>query len=137
LIYGLGLRSVTVPGAPTIERPQASVEQVRDYLERLLTTDRRLVVLEAVEGVAAGLAPLDVARLRADGATEENESRVLSELKLLADDGADYLIVPRSSDDWLDSCPEFSGEVESNCHKVAEQRHLCRVFDLHGLKEDP
>jgi hypothetical protein len=136
LIYGLGLRGVTAPGAPTIERPQASIEQVRDYLERLLTTDRRLVVLEAVDGVAAGLAPLDVARLRADGATEENEFRVLSELRLLADDGADYLIVPRSSDDWLDCCPEFSGEVESNCHKVAEQRHLCRVFDLHGLKED-
>lgn len=133
-IYSLGPRLASAPGAPAIERPQASAEQIRDYLESLITIGQRLVVLEAVDGLAAALASLRPARLRA-GERDGSADRTLAELRLLADDGADYLVVPRSSDEWLDSRPHLAAEIESNCRKIAEQRHLCRVFDLDGLKE--
>jgi hypothetical protein len=136
LVYGLGQRRAALPGSPAIERPQASVGQIRDYLERLLASDRRLVVLEAVDGVSAALTPLRAARLRAGDPAEGGE-RALAELRLLAADGADYLVVPRSADEWLDSSPDFATTIETSCRKIAEQRHLCRVFDLEGLKEIP
>ena len=120
---------------PSIARPQASVEQIRDYLEHLITTDKRLVVLETVDGVATALAPFKAARVRAGEGAEPAGARALAELRLLAEDGADYLVVPRSSDEWLDASPGFAAAVESGCRKIAEQRHLCRVFDLEGLKE--
>jgi hypothetical protein len=135
LIYGLGRRQANAPGTPAIKRPQASVEQIRDYLENLITTDKRLVVLEAVNGVATTLAPLKVTRLRTSDVAEGSGERALAELKLLASDGADYLVVPRSSDEWLDSSADFATAVESSCRKIAEQRHLCRVFDLEGMRE--
>ncbi len=134
LIYGLGSGRSTVQGAPAIGRPQASVEQMRDYLENLIATDKHLVVLEAVDGLASALAPFEVASLRTSDAAKEGQD-ALTELKLLTRMGADYLVVPRSSDEWLDSSADFAAAVESSCRKVAEQRHLCRVFDLEGLKE--
>jgi hypothetical protein len=133
-IYSLGLRLESVPGAPAIERPQASVEQVRDYLESLITVGQRLVVLEAVDGLVTALSALRPARLRA-GDREGSADRTLAELRLLAEDGADYLVIPRSSDEWLDASTDLRAEIESNCRKIAEQRHLCRVFALDGLKE--
>jgi len=135
LIYGLGQRRGSGTGAPSIARPQASTEQIRDYLEHLITADKRLVVLETVDGVATALAPLKAARVRAGDGAEQAGARALAELRLLAEDGADYLVVPRSSDEWLDASPGFAAVVESTCRKIAEQRHLCRVFDLEGLKE--
>jgi hypothetical protein len=135
LIYGLGQRSGSGPGAPPIERPQASVEQLRDYLQNLLTSEKRLVVLEAVDGVAVALAPFKAVRLRVGGEDAGVASSALAELRVLAEAGADYLVVPRSSDEWLDADPELATAVESGCRRLAEQRHLCRVFDLEGLKE--
>jgi hypothetical protein len=134
VIYSLGPRLASAPGAPAIERPQASAEQIRDYLENLTTIGQRLVVLEAVDGLVAALAALRPARLRT-GDQEGSADRTLAELRLLAEDGADYLVVPRSSDEWLDSRADLFAEIENNCRKIAEQRHLCRVFDLDGLKE--
>jgi len=134
LIYGLGQHRGNGAGAPSIERPQASVEQIRDYLENLIATDRRLVVLETVDGVATALAPFKAERLRArdgDGA----DLRALTELRLAAEAGADYLVVPRSSDEWFEAGGSFAAVVQSSCRRIAEQRHLCRVFDLEGLKE--
>lgn len=133
-IYSLGPRLASAPGAPAIARPQASAEQIRDYLESLVTVGQRLVVLETVDGLVGTLASLRPAHLRA-GEGDGGADRTLAELRLLADDGADYLVVPRSSDEWLDSRPDLCAEIESNCRKIAEQRHLCRVFDLDGLKE--
>jgi len=134
VIYSLGSRLTSNPGTPAIERPQASAEQIRDYLENLISVGQRLVVLEAVDGVAAALAELRPARLRAAD-REGSEIRTLAELRLLAEDGAEYLVVPRSSDEWLESRADLRAEIETNCRKIAEQRHLCRVFDLDGLKE--
>jgi hypothetical protein len=135
LIYGLGRGRADAPGAPAIARPQASVEQMRDYLEKLIATDKRLVVLEGIDGVASALAPFEVTPLRTSEAAGKSGEEALAELRSLAGEGADYLVVPRSSDEWLDSSADFGAAVESSCRKVAEQRHLCRVFDLEGLKE--
>jgi hypothetical protein len=135
LVYELGHRLTGIPGAPAIERPQTSLEQLRDYLKSLISRGQRLVVLETVDGVGTALAPLGATCLRAGNWNEGDGYRVLVELRLLAGDGARYLVVPRSSDEWLESRVVLSAEIESNCPKVADQRHLCRVFDLNGLKE--
>lgn len=132
LIYGLG-RSVQPPaGAPLAGRPRASVAQIRDYLENLFA-EERLVVLEADGGVAEELAPLRAIGLRvADIAAGDP----LQRLRRSTRSGAEYLVVPRAADGWLQDHAEVAEEIEEGCRKIADQRHLCRVYELTELRED-
>jgi hypothetical protein len=129
LIFGLErLGGVAVGGA--IDAPVASVDQIRDYLERLLAPDAELVVLEEeADRVSSALAPLKTVHLgggRGDAA--------LTELQRLVARGGDYLVVPRAEDDWFDRRSDVGARIADSCPKVADQRHLCRVFDLDGMR---
>lgn len=133
LVYGLGRSVQPQAGPPLAERPRANVAQVRDYLESLFAEESRLVVLEADGGVAEGLAPLQATGLRvADLATGDP---ALS-LRRFARRGAEYLVVPRAADEWLQDHGEVAEEIEESCRKIADQRHLCRVYALTELGED-
>jgi hypothetical protein len=104
---------------------------VRDFLENLISADTRLAVVEAEGGVATALAPIDAAKL----GVEELEVDPLSGLRRAVGEGARYLVVPRSADEWLDEHATVAAVIERRCRKVADQRHLCRVFELDGLEE--
>lgn len=131
LIYGLGRfgGDATGTGADPLA---ASVGQIRDYLERLLAPDAKLVVVEEeTDRVSSGLAPLTAMRL---GGGSDDGVELLTELERLTGGGGDYLVVPREEDDWFDRRSELGARVEGACPKVADQRHLCRVFDLDGMR---
>lgn len=131
LIYGLGRLGEDAAGVPGITKPVASVDQMRDYLEKLISTDSSVVLFDASDGALAALEPLRARRLVPDDARED----LLATLRRHAAAGADYLVVPRSSDEWLDDHVEPATELETACRKIADQRHLCRVFELEGLRE--
>jgi hypothetical protein len=151
LIYGLGRRDAPEAlGDAALQPPRASIEQMRDYLENLISTDRRVAVLETGEQLAAALAPMQAAALAGEdlereggelrgereqparnGQQPQRESeRPLPGLTRLAERGVDYLVVPRSADEWLQQRPDVAARIEARCRKVADQRHLCRVFEL-------
>ena len=94
-----------------------------------------MVLLDATDGAVASLAPLRALRLRSRGSGAESGEGLLAALRDRAEAGADYLVVPRSADEWLDSHAGPAAEMEAACRKVADQRHLCRVFELEGLRE--
>jgi hypothetical protein len=125
LIYRLGRKAAAE--APLLDRPRASVTQIRDYLERLIAAESRLVVLEPEDGIASALAPIRAAGLRL-GDLDFDPS--LRSLRRLAAGGAEFLVVPRGADDWLDEHDDVAAEIELTYRKVADQRHLCRVFAL-------
>jgi hypothetical protein len=137
LVYGLGHPSAVVARVPATTRPQASIDQIRDFLEKLISTDTSLIVLEAVDGLAAGLAPLNAMRLAAGETEGDADEPILEDLQRLAAGGAEYLVVPRSTDEWLDRRVGLFGQIEASCRMVVDQQHLCRVFDLAGLREAP
>jgi len=133
LIYGLGKFGADAARAEH-DSPVVSIDQMRDYLEHLVSADAKLVVLEEeADGVSAGLAPLATMRLPAAEPAGGDEA-LLGELERLAAGGADYLVVPRTVDEWLDRRSGLSARIESACRKVADQRHLCRVFDLDEMR---
>lgn len=131
LLYGLG----TFEGAGKAQdAPRTSIEQMRDYLEKLLSAEADLAVLdEDGTALAERLAPLRVVGVRAAESRSGAES-ALAELERLAERGVKYLVVPRRADDWFDRSPGIGTEVEAACRKVADQRHLCRVFELTGMR---
>lgn len=135
LIYGLGRLGEDAAGVPAITKPTASVDQMRDYLEKLISTDSSLVLFDATDGMVAALAPLRALRLTPEELGAEGGDDLLAALRRRAEAGADYLVVPRSSDDWLASHTEAATNLEAACRKIADQRHLCRVFELEGLRE--
>ena len=131
LIYGLGGVAVAAPAG---EAPAVSGDQMRDYLEHLVPADARLIVLEQeAEGLAGSLAPLPAQRLAA-GEEGEDWGAFQAALEQLARSGAEYLIVPRSEDEWFDRRSGHGRRLEEVCRKVADQRHLCRVFDLDDMR---
>lgn len=131
LVYGLG----TFEGAGRArDVPRTSAEQMRDYLENLLSADAGLAVLDEEGGALAG----QLAPLRAIGVPTRDPSAdassVMAELERLAEGGVEYLVVPRQADEWFDRGSEIGAEVEAACRKVADQGHLCRVFELSGMR---
>lgn len=145
VIYGLGRRSADGGGVAAIDAPHTSIAQMRDYLEHLIDADARLAVVDpagtivdpagtAVEpvGIAAALTPMrasGVARHALHGTSEE----LLAELRSLAETGVEYLVVPSEANEWLAGRPEVQAGIEARCRKVADQRYLCRVFELAGM----
>lgn len=137
LVYGLG-GFVGEAAVRATDAPAISIDQMRDFLAHLVSAEARLIVLEEeAEGLAAGLAPLPAMRLPASDPAPERDA-FLAELERLARAGGEYLVVPRSADEWFDRRAGLSTEVEDACRKVADQRHLCRVFelaDMRGLRQ--
>ena len=131
LIYGLGRLGSDAGSVPELVEPQAAVDQIRDFLENLIPTESRVLVLDVGDGVAGQLAPL---RARAVFARDREE--VLRELSLGRAAGAEYLVVPRSADEWLEEEDELGAEIESLYVKVADQSYLCRVFALESGREE-
>jgi len=132
LIFGLGGRPAQQSGPPLAERPRASVDQVREYLESLIDEDSRVAVLEVEGGLAPALAPLRANGLRVAELAEGEALRSLRRAILV---GAEYLVVPRSADGWLTENENVAAEIEESCRKIADQRHLCRVYELNELGE--
>jgi hypothetical protein len=133
LIYGLGGFG-SAAARPGETAPRVSIDQMRDYLENLVSADARLVVLEEdAERISAGLAPLATVGLAA-GESGGQEGPLMSELERLAAGGSDYLVVPRALDEWFDRSSGVAARIEDSCRTVADQRHLCRVFDLADMR---
>jgi hypothetical protein len=135
LIYGLGRRAAGAPVMPAVAPPEATVEQMRDFLQKLFPVDCRLVVLEAVDGIATALAPLQAARLPAEADPQPND--LFARLDGYAEAGARYLVVPRSSDRWLEHQDGLEDQLEESLRKVADQRHLCRIFEINEVRKEP
>jgi hypothetical protein len=135
LIYGLGRVGEDAGGVPAITKPVASVDQMRDYLEKLISTDSGVVLFDATDEALGALAPLRVRGLAPEELGTESDEDLLGALRRHAEAGADYLVVPRSADEWLERHVEPATELETACRKIADQRHLCRVFELEGLRE--
>jgi hypothetical protein len=135
LIYGLGRLGDDAAGPSAVTQPIASVDQLRDYLESLISTDSSVVLFDATEGAVAALAPLRALPLAPDEVGADGGGDLLAALRHSSEAGADYLVVPRASDEWLEGHAEAATELEGACRKIADQRHLCRVFELVGLRE--
>jgi hypothetical protein len=135
LIYGLGSALSGPAPLPALADPEASAEQLRDFLERLVAPESAIVVLDTGDDIAAALAPLRTHWLPA--VSEDVDPRLLlSRLRQHALAGADYLVVPRRAKDWLKRNRELADELEVSCRIVADQRHLCLVFELAALREE-
>jgi hypothetical protein len=131
LIYDLGSRIGDALGADENTGPRVSLDQIREYLENLISTESSVVVLETGGNIAASLAPVRAAGLAPSTLRAADGS--LAGLRDLARDGAEYLVVPRAADQWLERHADVAASIESSCRKIADQRHVCRVFELKGL----
>jgi hypothetical protein len=130
LIFSLGRSAQPLATSPLLGRPRASIDQLRDYLGSLLDEETTLAVLEVEGGFAPALAPLHAKGLRVAELADGDPLRSLRRAALV---GAEYLVVPRAAGEWLAENDGVAGEIESACRRVADQRHLCRVYELNGL----
>jgi hypothetical protein len=133
MVFGLGARAESAAVLPIAEPLLAGPDQVRDFLESLLPESAQLVVLEPDAGYAEALAPLRAIALSVPA--EPTVTDFSAELGFRADAGASYLVVPRGADEWLERHALLEEELERELRKVADQRHLCRVYEINGPRE--
>lgn len=108
--------------------PQASLEQLREYLALLLPAEAELVVLEEHDGaIAAALAPLRATALPLAG---HDATSAIVELHERGRAGVEYVVVPRAVDRWLCDHAAVDAVLEEDLRKVADQRHLGRVYAI-------
>lgn len=108
--------------------PRASVEQLREYLVLLLPEAVELTVLvEGDDGLAAALAPLRASALDLSG---HDATSAIVALHERGRAGAEYVVVPRAADRWLAEHSAVGAVLEEDLKKVADQRHLGRVFAI-------
>jgi hypothetical protein len=134
LVYALSPRLGEASSVPVLSSPQAGPEQLRDYLECLFPADCELVVLEAEQGIAAALAPLRAVAL-ALREEAEGDGELMRGLAAGAAEGARFLVVPRSSDGWLRRRAPLEEMLGQQLRMVADQRHLCRVYEINQQME--
>lgn len=138
VVYGLGRRTADGGGVAAIDAPHTSISQMRDYLEHLLDADAKLAVIDpavaAVDpaGIAGALQPMRASSVSGQALYGSSED-LLTELRRLAETGVEYLVVPNEAGEWLADRPDMQAGIQASCRKVADQRHLCRVFELAGM----
>jgi hypothetical protein len=129
LIFDLGQPVSESLDTTVVAVPRTSLDQMRDYLENQMSTDSRVVVLEAADvGLAASSGASDAA-LATNRLHGEDDGGVAG-LARLAEGGAEYLVIPRTADEWLEAHEDVVAGIECSCRKIADQRHMCRVFEL-------
>ena len=132
-IFSLGLEPTASLLLTPMGPPQASIEQLREYLELLLPPAAELVLVdEHPDAVAAALAPLRATGLPLSGL---DSTSAIVELHERGRAGADYVVVPRAADRWLADHAAVDALLEEDLKKVADQRHLARVFAFESRGE--
>jgi hypothetical protein len=127
-IFSLGPKQPTPLLLTPLGPPRASLEQLREYLTLLLPGDAELTVLEeSGDEIAVALAPL---RARALALAGHDATSAIVELHERGRAGAGYVVVPRSVDRWLTDHSAVEAVLEEDLKKVADQRHLGRVFAI-------
>jgi hypothetical protein len=132
-IFGLGQAQESSLLLTPLGPPRATVEQLREFLRRLLPADAALLVLEAEVGISAALAPLQATGLAVEG---HGAASAIVELLRRGREGAQFLVVPRGADGWLAGHAAALAVLEEDFRKVADQRHLCRVYAIDEMKGD-
>jgi hypothetical protein len=127
-IFSLGADRSPAPPLIPLGPPTASTEQLREYLGLLLPEGAELVVLEEhPEAVAAALVPL---RATALPLASLDSTSAIVELHERGRAGADYVVALRVADRWLADHAAVEAVLEEDLEKVADQRHLARVFSF-------
>lgn len=135
VIFRLGRRLAEARGAADTSPQDASLAQMRDYLEHLISADAHIAVLEPLPcSLADTLRPLHATGVAVEEALLAGET-LGAELERLAEAGTRYLVVPREADQWLSVRADVEADIQQHCRLLADQRYLCRVFELTGMRE--
>lgn len=135
VIFRLGRRMAGARGAADASPQDASLAQMplaqmRDYLEHLISADSHIAVLEPLpRSLADALRPLHATGVPVEEVLMAGET-LRAELERLAEAGTRYLVVPREADQWLSGRAEVEADIRQRCRLLADQRYLCRVFEL-------
>jgi hypothetical protein len=63
---------------------------------------------------------------------EVDVAEALEQLAELRAEGVEYLVIPHVSPSWVDSHPDFVGQVEGRYCTIAHRQGVCTVYELKG-----
>ena len=127
------LNAITMPAPASISTdtmPKQSTQQMIALLAAVLPATAKIVVITSSADELLARSPLPALAIHRTDDAGIDINATIDELRLIADGGADFLVVPVSSRDWLDKQPTLAGHIDESYALVTDQRNVCRIYDL-------
>jgi len=138
-IFELAPRPVIV-SAPKIDAGgmTPATRQLVELLQALLPEGATVAFVTSKESDVMANSPMPAFAFRYTDEPLVNEDEAINNLRDIADGGADFLVVPASSLEWLAALGRVSAHIDNSYALVTDQRNVCRIYDLrlrpHGAR---
>jgi SAM-dependent methyltransferase len=118
------------------------IEGTDSLLSELRSVSRLALPADAIVAVVArgndSLLNIDAAHESPFPDREEgSDGDLIAELELRRSDGTQFLMIPETARDWLDSRPTFQSHLLETCRTVVDEQGTCRVFALQEPEDKP
>jgi hypothetical protein len=130
-IFELAPRPVVVSTPKRdVAGPSPATRQLIDLLQALLPEGATVALVTSTESDLLANSPLPAFAFRYTDDPFVDPETTINDLRDIADGGAEFLVLPASSRDWLDAQKRVSAHIEDSYALVADQRNVCRIYDL-------
>jgi hypothetical protein len=116
-------------------RPHDTTHPLDELLDALLPQDARVALLDVGSGTGDSVGGYDTWLMPKEPPADVHA--VMDSLGSLEHSGAEFLVIPANSFDWLSEHPEVSDRLRSRHRFVTRQEHLCEIFELHPPVVEP
>jgi hypothetical protein len=112
------------------EDPGQVTQQMVSLLEALLPANATVAVVTSKDSDLIARCPLPAFAFRYTDDPVIDAGAAISDLRTIAKEGADFLVVPAASRDWLDAHPSLAEHIDGSYGLVTDQQHVCKIYDL-------
>lgn len=130
-IFELAPRRAIAPSAPyQSDGPAPATRQLVELLDAVLPEGTTVAFVTSKESDVMANSPRPAFAFRYTDEALDDAEAAISDLRAIADGGADFLVVPASDRKWLEANDRLAEHIDDCYALVTDQRNVCRIHDL-------
>ena len=130
-IFELAPRPAVVSSPKTdVAGPRPATKQLVDLLQAMLPERATVAFVTSEESDVMANSPLPAFAFRYIDDPFVDAETAINDLRDIADGGADFLVIPASSREWLAAQGRLAAHISDYYALVTDQRNVCQIYDL-------
>jgi len=129
-IFELTARTANLPSAVSTTGPSPEAQQLIDLLQAVLPSTATITFIASRDNEFVPNSPVPAFAFRYSDDPAIDVGEAIRDLRRLAGEIADYLVVPNSSREWLMGQKRLASYVDETYRLVTDQRNVCKIYDL-------